>query len=317
MPLSFLTKESPAELRARDKAAPASSISAHYSADLVMNRYAGCEGAIPGYLMHGWYPPHFNREPRFVAALKGDEDGGDPRERIEREKQTHPQWVGRHDQVETLRKAGHRHVAAIGLPFAYLPEIQVERRPGSLLIMPPHGQKKFFHADLARVYAGEIASMKDRFSEIYACVTLRDFYRGEWRPQFEEVGIPVFYGAGPSEPNALLRMKEILSTFEFVTTNAFGSQIAYAAHCGAKVSVYGPFVEWPVSRTAYSTSVYPELAQEIVDLQSEAMMGKEMPFLFRRPDEAEIADEWGDWQIGLNHKRTAPEISDLFGWQRP
>jgi hypothetical protein len=37
-----------------------------------------------------------------------------------------------------------------------------------------------------------------------------------------------------------MRLVEIFSTFEYVTTNGFGSQITYAAYCGAKVSVFGP-----------------------------------------------------------------------------
>ena len=148
------------------------------------------------------------------------------------------------DQKEALERAGYARVEAIGLPFCYLPEVSAERRPGSLLVMPPHGLKKFFDPGQAQEYADGIASLRPHFSAIYACVTFRDYYRGEWRPQFERAGVPVFYGASPGESNTLLRMKEILSTFEFVTSNSFGSQLAYAAHCGARVSVHGPYVEW-------------------------------------------------------------------------
>lgn len=301
-------------MRLRDKASKNETISHHYAANAVMHAYTGRTGDIPGYWIHGWLPAYFNSEPRLVALHKAADDESGQADRIRFEREQVRQWVSRADQKEALEQAGYARVEAIGLPFCYLPDVSVERRPGSLLVMPPHGLKKFFDPDLAQRYADAIAALKGHFPEIYACVTMRDYYRGEWRPQFERAGVPVFYGASPSESETLLRMKEILSTFEFVTSNAFGSQLAYAAHCGARVSVYGPYVEWSTERSTTATRLFPETAGTLSTMLSGAKLEQEYPFLFTHPADAVEMRDWGDREIGCDRKRSPKEIAELFDW---
>ena len=177
-------------MRRRDKAFGNKKISHHYAANAVMHAYTGRAGAIPGYWMHGWLPAYFNTEPCLVALHKAAEEDTDAAARIRFEREQVQQWVSRRDQKEALERAGYARVQAIGLPFCYLPAVSVERRRGSLLVMPPHSLKKFFDPDLAQRYAEEIAALKPYFSEVYACVTMRDYYRDEWRPQFQRAGVP-------------------------------------------------------------------------------------------------------------------------------
>lgn len=296
-------------------------ISHHYGADAIAKNYVGLDPgsdeAVPGSWMHGWLPSFYNRYPPLVATHRTDaaDHPGRLRE-LDRQKKKIPQWVSRLDQVACLEEDGYRKVKAIGLPFAYLPPVAFERRSGSLLVMPPHGLKKTFDAALAEQYAEEIAAMRANFSEVVVCLTERDYYRGEWRPQFQVRGIPVIIGSGHGQPDALLRLKRILSTFEYVTSNAFGSQIAYAAHCGAKVSIYGSFCGWDRTRESHAVRMFPELADILEEVLSEEHIRKALPFLFVHPTQAETAIAWADEQVGLPWRRSREKLARLFGWAR-
>lgn len=293
-------------------------ISQSYSADNLLQAYIGETGQsihIPGYWMHGWLPEYFNRHYGLIALHKKMGVRGKDRVKAhEMEKETEFQWVSRQDQADFLAANGYKKARAIGLPFAYLPEVNVERRPSSLLIMPPHGRREYFRGNpLAEAYVEAILDIRDRFSEVTLCVTERDYCRGEWRHVFQDAGIPVIIGSTHYDRNPLLRMKEILSRFEFVTTNAFGSHIAYAAHCGAKVSVFGPYCEWRRKKSTHAVQMFPELADTLVDLQSEKVLRKHFPFLFRHPAEAEQMIAWGGHEIGVDTRLSPSEIRSLFG----
>ncbi|GAB4360808.1 MAG: hypothetical protein Kow0026_23450 [Oricola sp.] len=302
----------------REKFGERKTINESYAADNVLRAYSGEPSRpihIPGYWMHGWLPEYFNRHYGLIALHKKMGIRGKDRVKDhEIEKETEYQWVSRQDQADFLSANGYKKVRAIGLPFAYLPEVQVERRAGSLLLMPPHGRREYFRGNRhAQAYVNAILDIRDRFSEIVACVTERDYCRGEWRQVFQDAGIPVIIGSNHYDRNPLLRMKEILSRFEFVTTNAFGSQIAYAAFCGAKVSVFGPFCEWPRNKSTHAVQMFPELADALVDLQSEATLREHFPFLFRHPADAEQMIAWGANEIGMNMKLSPTEVRTLFG----
>jgi hypothetical protein len=274
---------------------------------------------IPGYWMHGWIPAYHNIHPAFVALHKkaGQGEGYDYLAQIEQEKAEVMQWVSRQDQVDYLRSEGYLHVRAIGLPFCYLPPTKIDRVPGSLLVMPPHGHRTHGSDDpLAEELARQIADKAPLFSEVCVCLNVVDFARNDWRGAFEKRGIQVIVGADMAEPNTLLRLKRIMSRFEFVTTNGFGSHIAYAAACGAKVSVFGPFAEFPLDRVgaAHAMRMFPELGQPQVDLCSEQAMRTNFPFLFAAPEKAVDLTAWGLAQIGADNRLSPAAMREAFGW---
>src|ERR1044071_2927082 len=91
-----------------------------------------------------------------------------------------------------------------------------------------------------------------------------------------------------------------ISTFEYVTTNGFGTHIAMAAYCGAKVSVFGPFAPFPPERMAatHAVKIHPELLDAACELCTEAAMRRHYPFLFVDPDQAIARPEWGAAEVG-------------------
>jgi hypothetical protein len=297
-------------------------ISHSYGAHVIARRYCGVAGddaIVPGYWMHGWLPSFHNVDPAVIALHKkpGQFDGYDFATQIERDKAHTPQWVSRADQVEFLQAHGYRHVHAIGLPFVYLPKRSARRVPGSLLVLPPHGHRSHGPSDpLAEAYADAIAGLRSRFEHIWVGVSDHDVANDDWVQSFTRRGLSVFTTADQGAPDTLVRLQEILSTFEYVTTNGFGSHIALAACCGARVSVWGPFAEFPVERmaTTYTVKVLPHLLETACELVSERALRRHYPFLFVEPHDAMTHEAWGAEEVGAPWQASPAALRHLFGW---
>lgn len=314
----------PVARRARQKriSSRRSSISNAYGADLILREYCRLDDqtkAVPGYWMHGWIPDYHNIHSEFIALHKkpGQQEDHDYQKQIEYEKVHVPQWVSRKDQADYLLACGYCKVQAIGLPIAYLPKVPVARIPGSLLVMPPHSHNTHGPDDpLAEEYAEVIASKKKNFDHIKVCLNVDDFMKHQWVESFRKRDIDVFIGSDQGDLYTLHRLRRILSSFEYVTTNGYGSHVAYAAYCGAKVSVFGPFAEWPEFRMArtHATRMFPRLLLDQMEVCAESSIRAHMPFLFTQPDHAEARSAWGAEQVGEANVRPPAEIRSLFGW---
>jgi hypothetical protein len=310
--------------RARRTGAKQGTNSNSYGALLIARTYCGIaqDGGltVPGHWMHGWQPAFHSLDPLLVAYHKvpGQVEGHDFAAQIEREREDTPQWVSRADQAEYLAGHGYRHVRAIGLPIAYVPKAGVPRVPGSLLVMPPHGHLTHGPDDpVAGRYADAIADIAGRFSHVRVGISEDDVARQQWTESFRRRGIEVFTTADLGDPNTLVRLHRILSTFEYVTTNGFGSQIAFAAHCGAKVSVFGPFAEFPLERlrTTHVVKIDPRFLETMYYLCTEEALRQAYPFLFVEPDRAIVRQEWGDHEVGTRCTVAPDALRRLFGWE--
>jgi hypothetical protein len=313
------------KLRAERTAANRPTISHAYGAHLIAREYAGVadsDAAVPGYWMHGWIPAYHNVHPALIALHKkeGQHDDYDFAAQIRDEKQNTIQWVSRADQAEYLTAHGYRHVKAIGLPIVYLPDPQLQRVPGSLLVLPPHSHKNHGATDpLAERYADMIAELAPRFSHVAVGVNEDDFTKGQWVESFRRRGIDVFVTTDQADPNTLKRLQRILYTFESVTTNGFGSHIALAAYCGARVSVFGPYAEFPIERmkATHAVKMFPELLDQAHYLCTEQALRTHYPFLFVAPDHASTQQPWGATEVGEPSRLSPEELRRLFGWHGP
>jgi len=190
---------------------------------------------INGEWQHGWIVPERNIHPEFVI-------GSDGRSYERRERCTF--YVARQDQVDYLRSQGYKKVHAIGLPVLYVQAPQVKRIPGSLLVMPAHSLPETTEEWDADEYARSINSIAPRFSLVCLCVHKSCIGKGNWVSAFKDVNIQIVEGADERDQNSYLRLASLFNKFEFVTSNDFGSQIAYASYFKCKVSVAGPHLKW-------------------------------------------------------------------------
>lgn len=298
------------------------SISHAYSAEKILQSYCDLERppVIPAYWIHGWHPHAHARHPAIVATHKrlGEAIGQDTAQRIEVEKKSVVQWVARLDEAELLNQHGYENVDVVGLPFAYLSDHVEVRHAGSLLVMPPHGyQKGLTQERLERDYVDYISSISGRFSRVVALIAAGDHWSGIWSHAFKRLDIDVLIGADPSDPQTLTRLKRIFSSFEFMTTNGFGSHIAYAASCGAKVSIAGPQPSvHPASiESSQVWQIYPELRDLLAQISLPESLREPYPFLFVEPWNAKDVTAWARHEIGRQHRLSPSDMKALLEYR--
>jgi FkbM family methyltransferase len=281
-------------------------VSRHYGATAVAAAYCGFHtvpSPIPGHWMHGWNPSYREKlHPDFILGIPTNPD--------------EHYFVDRRDSEEFLRERGCRNVRAIGLPMIYLPGIEARRRPGSLLVMPTHSIESTTHTWKFDEYAEAIAAIRSDFDEVVVCIHPICWERGFWCHAFGKRGFRLIKGARADDRNGLRRIQHLMSSFEYVTTNAFGSQIAYAAYFGAKPSVYGPYAAHNVEHVKQDPLYmnHRKLVEPALHSISEEVLRRHYPHLFCHPGEARADVEWARFELGEAHKVSPRKMRSLFGW---
>jgi hypothetical protein len=256
---------------------------------------------FPGNWQHGTWPPWQKIQPEVIVYNA-------PRSAT--------CFVARHDEVSFLRAAGYRDVRAIGLPIIYTQPSGLQRIPNSLLVMPTHSLASDVMVPSTEQYVREIASIKDRFDFVAACVSAYCISRGLWISQFEEQGIPVIRGAGITDVNALRRMRALFDTFEYVTTDTYGSHVYYAQYFGAKVSIWGTAT--PVLRENVLSdgawTPYPEAVDILLSEETERN-GEHYLGPLRIDPWIGVHDfDVSKLMLGHDSKLNPSEMRSAFGW---
>lgn len=226
--------------------------------------------------------------------------------------------VARTDEAEYLKAHG-LNCEAIGLPFVYAQAANKPPRiPNSLLVMPAHSLEYTQHRWKFEEYAQQIADVAGRFDRVVACIHPACVRKGYWLPQFERVGIECVVGAEAFDANGLVRIKTLLSQFEFMTTNMLGSHVVYAAATGARVSIYGDYAEYRKADFAQTEfyQLHPHILQPVLKLHSRDYVQATYPDFFCEPYEAKRRQQWASEEIGKANRRSPAELRRLLGWDR-
>lgn len=257
---------------------------------------------------HGWLPLHFNVHYEIIAmAIDGD---------TFRIRETTRFFVAREDQVDYLKQCGYKDVHAIGLPFVYTRTPNVERIPGSLLVLPVHSVEETRHDRKSEEYAEYIKSISHRFSRVCISIHPSDLRKGYWVKDFQERGLPYVSGANFKDANALDRMRQLFSTFDFVTTNGFGSHLAYASFCGSKVSICGPYEEDKPEDHQDSSFAKkaPDAFRLLASAATQKAIKEHFESFFIDPWDATTRIDWAKSQLGFGNMRSINETKRLLGW---
>jgi hypothetical protein len=179
--------------------------------------------------------------------------------------------------------------------------------------MPAHSSEDTTSNWEFEEYAEEIARIRPGFSEVWICIHPSCWEHGYWVDVFKKRGFPIVQGALYTDRNALLRLQQLFSSFEYVTTNAIGSHVAYAAYWGAKVSFYGSYAE---TKDANYNNVaeYQPYMRQWEWARSEQTVRQYYPELFCHPLEAKQRIDLGRYEVGFDNKVTPAELRSLFGW---
>jgi len=275
-----------------------------YGALQVAADYCGLQKVpprFPGNWQHGVWPPWQQIQPEIIV--------------YDAPKST-TCFVARQDEVTFLKPAGYRRVRAIGLPIIYTQPSGLQRIPKSLLVMPTHSLASDVLMPSTEQYVLEIASIKDRFGLVAACVSPYCIAKGLWSSQFTEKGIEAIRGAGIADTNALNRMRALFERFEYVTTDGYGSHVFYALYFGAKVSIWGTptqvFRENCLSDNG--CAAYPEaidiLLSEETKRKGEVYLGP----LRVDPWIGVQNVDLGKLMLGQDNKLSPEEMRAAFGW---
>lgn len=260
----------------------------------------------PGIWQHGCFAPWLENDPDTITYhSKGIEYL-----RI---------FVARKQEKATLHRNGYKNTYSIGLPFIYTDDYSVKKQTNSLLVMPVHsifGEKDFVNLENIEAYAHSISKLKNKFKNIVLCLHSNDIKHNLWIKEFQKYSIKYILGADPSDLNSLDRLKKILLSFEYVTTNDWGSHLAYALTVGCKCSIWGPKLE----HSDYLLLKAPGIGSLEKGRKRIASKRKNMrvyfSHLFNSPENGVCDVKLGDYLVGRSNKVSPNDMKRLFEWNR-
>jgi hypothetical protein len=211
---------------------------------------------------------------------------------------------------------GAQDVTLTGAPILYSGYQANRRTPRSLLVMPMHtlhGQEINDRSALQQ-YADEIAGFARHFSTVVVCVNAGCRANGLWHREFGVHSIPVVDGADASDVHALDRMKGLFTGFESMTTNGWGSHVAYALAFGCRVSIFGKSLSLP--RQQYLKDRTWQLAPGDLDIllaaESEGLDRRNLADHCEEPIHGRANVDLGRSLIGAEHQLSSGDMKKLL-----
>jgi predicted O-linked N-acetylglucosamine transferase (SPINDLY family) len=230
---------------------------------------------------------------------------------------TTPVFVARSETRDFMVRHGFTNVRSIGLPIVYLPEQEIQRRRNTLIVMPMHtidGDKDPDKRSAIAKYVEEIKSISDQFDAITIVIHQSCIRNGLWVEEFKSIGAKIVPGAYTSDKNSLHRIKSLLEQHEFMTTNEWGSHVAYGLAFGARVSIWGTaYKRTPQSYLVdFAWKSRPDLLK--IFFSKEFQNDKEeLLKRFAVPPKEGVEDRgWGEWLIGMDQKISPGEMAELL-----
>lgn len=228
--------------------------------------------------------------------------------------------VARQIHQTRLEALGYKQVTSVGYPYLYMEDFGIPKQPRwqhSLLVMPPHSLADSSENWDELQLIERVQLLKPHFKAIVFCIHHQCIQKGYWVTNLDKFGFDYVIGSHQYDANGLARMYQIFNTFEYVTTNSWGSHILYAAYSGAKVSAIQPFFEKTTAN--YTRRVYINEKYRQANIEKFASFGYEAvkqdyPWFFCEPYEAALQIEWAKTQIGFENKKSLNELAKLLHW---
>lgn len=283
--------------------------SENYGAPAVATVYAGNtpnpKSFFYGFWQHGCTAPWHVEQPRRITY--------DNEDRF----RSSPVFVARSEEEQALQARGLNRAKAIGLPIVYAPRLEQPRIGNSLLIVPTHTLAGMSLPDRSayRRYVDEVKQFFSDFTCVAVCIHPACWENGLWLDEFRNCNIKIIKGADHRDLNALCRMRSLFSSFECVTTNGWGSHVAYALAEGARVSIFGtkPIITLEQMQAADATWRKNADGRKQLELQSEQDAEKEyLHHYMRLPKDGVQNIEQGRWLIGHDNKVSRLEMRELL-----
>ncbi|MBF0185536.1 MAG: hypothetical protein HQM06_14280 [Magnetococcales bacterium] len=269
--------------------------------------------------IHGWRPEKIVYPDQLARDHHMGVRGKDELQFTITAQQRRPYLVAVKEYEALLQANGYPDTRAVGLPFVYVdPNPESIRIPGSLLVMPTHVLIGMDARSDEREYLEYIRSIAHRFSRVVFCVNLSCVVNNMWIENIEKYGFDYVLGAGLMDLNALIRMRRIFDSFEYMTSNGIGSHVVYAGLCGVKVSLSGPLDYFhPELFRNEPEWKDPQRRQRIAfahaNLQHDVLRAK-WPWLYVAPEQAEPCVPWARQETGYDNRVSFRALAEIFNW---
>lgn len=278
-----------------------------YGALFVAAAYCGIDlpfGVFPHVWHHGCMGP-WTRFPRQLSYnLPPSNDKGF--------------FVARKNEEALLKSGGYNTAKAIGLPAVYVPDPGLSRTANTLLVMPQHTLvgMELATAEERRGYVMSLRPFLDTFDVVVACISANCIVNGYFLDDFKELGIEVIPGANASDVNACLRVRCLMEQFDTMTTNGWGSHVAYAFYYGMKVSIFGQRFAINNNELSKDISWSTNTATEQEIILNDYYNGSDallLPFK-QEPPNGKRDRALGAYLVGEENKQEPGALKELFGW---
>lgn len=269
----------------------------YYGARKTLCDYAGVDSksySLEKIWQHGWIRDRLLIDPAIVLASKHSN------------KKEASFLVANKQQEDFLKYHGYPKVRAAGMPIIYTkkPEPELKRLPNSLLVMPMHSLESTKRKSNFEDYAALVNELRQGFDFVLVCLHYSCIRNNFWMREFDAHNISWIEGANIYDENCFMRLQALFSSFEYVTTNGYGSHLPYSTYFGAKTSIYGEFP--PRKPKDYVNDPFfkkfPHLLNTYFPLLEEEVIKKDLPFLFCHPKEAIQHTAWGAKELGEDYK---------------
>jgi hypothetical protein len=277
-----------------------SDLTGHYGAEKIVRNYCSVpHGSIPGVWQHGPFLTGEQYLERRVSVITDQK-------LHTYAKKSFNFYVARSDMTILLKKHAYKYVYDIGLPFIYLPKIEVPELPNSVLFFPAHSSVDDPPLRVAKVkkrdfsvYSGLVNSLKAQFKYVGICIHGNDYSENVIK-NLKTMGFDlVVVGAEEQDANSLYRIQFLISSFQYIISDTFSSSIVYAAYLNKRISIV--------------------TAKHLGKLTFELAEHEEVDFLRLSPDQIINAKKhlsWGALLLGLESKQSPGQLSELFYFNR-
>lgn len=221
------------------------------------------------------------------------------------------------EERDALLNEGFKDVRAGGLPFCYIEKQHHNRIKDSLIAFPHHDTESEKSSNYGEQYFDWLASIQKDFSHVYVSLHYCNI-GGAMEKAAIDRGLMVIQGARSDDANSMLRIRSLLDSFEYATTNILGSHIIYAGYSGCKVSICGPYFDAKddILKGAFSKNHTMNHIEKTLIIHSEPYARMRFGNFFKPHPKLGIENiEYFSDLIGNHYKLSNDEIMDALKWR--
>jgi hypothetical protein len=225
--------------------------------------------------------------------------------------------VTNYAEKEALISEGFKNVKSGGLPFAYVNKQHNFRNSDALLVFPPHSAEVEKLTNNQKTYFEYVESIKNDFSDVYVSIHYLDLNTSIHQAALAH-GLKIIEGANPRDANGLIRVRCLLDSFKFVTTNNIGSHVLYALYAGCNFSFAGPIYSFSADELISNDNPHRYTTEHIDNtliVLSEAYIRTNFSkFVVGHPFMGSQDVSYAVESIGEKFILQPSEIMDALGW---